>query len=546
MTEKMPAADADVALSDDTETNAGGIAPFGPNDDNPKSDLCGKVVLETALQTSDAAIRRRGRGRPGGPRLKILLTQNFPYGATAETLVGAGFKGDLSAAVKRRDVRQLEDGRYICIASSTTPEAAPATGSGPLLSSPTPLPPALVSDVLLFEGLPEIPPLHELTDDEYLDRAEGEIRGYSRNVVQNIVAIGRKLVEIKDRVGHGNYEGFVRQRLGFSPSTALRFVQSYEAVKSVTVTDLESLQIDAKALYLLARPSTPEEVRTEALERAATGGISLKEVQQLIANAQTEAERKTREAADRQVAEKLAAVERANEAAAIKAAEQNAALTEQIRQSETKIAQAGQQIAELQAAAATVAQSVRAEIEAQYQDKVVTARDDLEANVEATVKRFTGPLEREIEVLTQERDDAKTELASVRKQQADAIRAAAENAAVEAQEPLPQPVDTKLYCRSLDAGLAIAHSAKEIRLSAAECIAIEKEVATRLQRGPDIARDTLEKIAAAIRHLQPWFDSFLELFAYEISKEISSPSASPIPSGNDSDGLPTTNKTRAL
>jgi hypothetical protein len=473
------------------------------------------MTIETPQSEADATVTNRGRGRPSGPSLKVLLTEKFPNGATAQELAAAGYTGDISAALKRQQVKQL-DGCFVWITATATPEGASS-------AAPEALPASLVTtapgiDLPLLQSSPEMPLARELTDEEYLDQVEGEIRAYSRNVVQNIVAIGRKLVEIKDRVGHGNYEAFVRQRLRFIPSTALRFVQSYEAVKSVTVTDLESLKIDAKALYLLARPSTTEEVRTEALERAATGGISHKEVQQLIANAQAEAEHKTREAADCQAAEKIAALERANEAAAMKAADHNAALTEQIRQSEAKIAQAGQQIAELQAVAATVAQSVHAEIEAQYHGKIVVVPDDPEANVEETVKRFTAPLEREINVLTQERDDAKAELASVPKKQADAITAAAQKAQAEAQEPPLQPINTKLYGRSLDAGWTIAHCVKEIRLSAAECIAIEKEVADRLQRQPDTGRDTLGEIAAAIRHLQPWFDTFLQLFTHEIRK----------------------------
>lgn len=107
--------------------------------------------------------------------------------------------------------------------------------------------------------------------------------------MQNIVAIGKKLVEVKERVGQDKYEAFVRDRLGFSPSKALRFMQFYEAFKSVTVTDLESFQIDAKALYLLARPSTTEEVRAEAFERAMSEGNSHKEMERLIADAKAEA-----------------------------------------------------------------------------------------------------------------------------------------------------------------------------------------------------------------------------------------------------------------
>jgi hypothetical protein len=75
--------------------------------------------------------------------------------------------------------------------------------------------------------------------------------------VSGIVEIGRKPGEVKERVGHGQYEAFVRERLGWSASLALRYAQVFKAFKSVTVTDFDALQIDARSLYLLAAPSTP-------------------------------------------------------------------------------------------------------------------------------------------------------------------------------------------------------------------------------------------------------------------------------------------------
>jgi Protein of unknown function (DUF3102) len=122
-----------------------------------------------------------------------------------------------------------------------------------------------------------------MTDEEFLNQAEAEIRRSGKRVVSEIIAIGRKLSEIKDRVGHGRYGQFVRERLWFSERTAQQFVQSYEFLKSAHCADFESLHIDPSALRLLARSSTPNEVRLEALERAAKPeGISFSEVKKLI------------------------------------------------------------------------------------------------------------------------------------------------------------------------------------------------------------------------------------------------------------------------
>jgi Protein of unknown function (DUF3102) len=110
--------------------------------------------------------------------------------------------------------------------------------------------------------------------ETYLDKAASEIIGRGRQIVVDIIAIGRQLVEVKQRIGHGRYEAFVRDRLGFSVSSALRFVRAYQMLESAKLTDLrllEMVQIDCSALYLLSSPATPEQVRAAALEAAASG-----------------------------------------------------------------------------------------------------------------------------------------------------------------------------------------------------------------------------------------------------------------------------------
>jgi DUF3102 family protein len=110
--------------------------------------------------------------------------------------------------------------------------------------------------------------------EAYLDQAASEIVGRGRQIVVDIIAIGRKLVEVKEQVGHGRYEAFVRDRLGFSVSSALRFVRAYQMLESAKLTDLRLLemgQIDCSALYLLSSPATPEQVRAAALAAAASG-----------------------------------------------------------------------------------------------------------------------------------------------------------------------------------------------------------------------------------------------------------------------------------
>ena len=122
----------------------------------------------------------------------------------------------------------------------------------------------------MVDNLPENPQSHEISDEEFLAEAENEIRRRGKVIVSNIIAIGKKLIEIKARVGHGRYGQFVRDRLPISERTAQQYVRSYEFLKTAQCADLEALKISVSAIRLLTRPSTPVEVRMEALARAAT------------------------------------------------------------------------------------------------------------------------------------------------------------------------------------------------------------------------------------------------------------------------------------
>lgn len=135
----------------------------------------------------------------------------------------------------------------------------------------------------------------EVHDDEYLAQAEGRIRGYGKLVVSGLVEIGRELVAVKERVGHGRYEAFVRDRLRWSTQSAWNYTNVFERLKSLTVGDLDGLTIDASSLYLIAAPSTPSQVRDQVLDQAAKPeGISRQEVEKLIGDARAETEKATR------------------------------------------------------------------------------------------------------------------------------------------------------------------------------------------------------------------------------------------------------------
>lgn len=94
-----------------------------------------------------------------------------------------------------------------------------------------------------------------------------EIKALMKRAASDIVEIGQKLIDVKVRLGHGHFGGWLKSEFGMTDRTARNFMQVAETFKSETVSDL----IAVRAMYLLSSPTTPETARAEALERAALG-----------------------------------------------------------------------------------------------------------------------------------------------------------------------------------------------------------------------------------------------------------------------------------
>lgn len=95
----------------------------------------------------------------------------------------------------------------------------------------------------------------------------------------DIIEIGRDLIDVKARLGHGHFLKWIEAEFGMSQQAANNFVHVAErfAGKLPTVGSLA-----ATVLYALAAPSTPDDVRAEVTERAARGeSVSLEEVKRL-------------------------------------------------------------------------------------------------------------------------------------------------------------------------------------------------------------------------------------------------------------------------
>jgi hypothetical protein len=94
-----------------------------------------------------------------------------------------------------------------------------------------------------------------------------EIKSLMKRNAQDIVEIGQKLIEIKLRLGHGNWGDWLAGEFDWNQFTAERFMN----VARTFGNNPQIVDFAPSALYLLAAPSTPEAVREEAIALAQAG-----------------------------------------------------------------------------------------------------------------------------------------------------------------------------------------------------------------------------------------------------------------------------------
>ena len=102
---------------------------------------------------------------------------------------------------------------------------------------------------------------------------------------EDIIENGRDLLDSKNKLGHGKFEGWIKSEFGLGLSSAKRFIQVFEKFgdKSPNLGDLKPCEI-----YLLAQNSTPDEVREVVIERIENGeDVTIKEIQRLKKEAET-------------------------------------------------------------------------------------------------------------------------------------------------------------------------------------------------------------------------------------------------------------------
>jgi protein gp37 len=118
---------------------------------------------------------------------------------------------------------------------------------------------------------------------EAVERSTREIRSRLQQTVDNIQAIGRQLLAVKEALPHGQFGPWLALEFAWSHDTANRFMNVARNLPQIP----HGAEFPLQALYQLAAPSTPEAARQEALDRAAAGEmIGPAEAQRIITDHQ--------------------------------------------------------------------------------------------------------------------------------------------------------------------------------------------------------------------------------------------------------------------
>lgn len=111
-------------------------------------------------------------------------------------------------------------------------------------------------------------------------QAASEIKTLMRQTAQGVMDIGQRLIEVKERLPHGRFGGWLHQEFQWSERTAHNFMAVAHSFKSANFADLS---IAPSALYALAGPSVPAAARQEAVQRATNGQpVTHKQARQIV------------------------------------------------------------------------------------------------------------------------------------------------------------------------------------------------------------------------------------------------------------------------
>jgi Protein of unknown function (DUF3102) len=117
------------------------------------------------------------------------------------------------------------------------------------------------------------------------------IRALGKRAVADIIEIGRRLTEAKAIAGHGNWLPWLEREFGWTDKTAEKWMHVYALSLKFELGSNIDVRPTLSALYLLAAPSTPDEVREAVIERSEAGEhFSAADVKRLVTEIKKPAE----------------------------------------------------------------------------------------------------------------------------------------------------------------------------------------------------------------------------------------------------------------
>ena len=103
-----------------------------------------------------------------------------------------------------------------------------------------------------------------------------------QRTAQDIWEIGQILAEVQSRLKQDRqFDAWLKAEFGLSRRTAYNFINVYKAFQENA--KFAQINIDPSALYLLASPSTPQEIRDEIIQQASAGAkVTHKDIKKAI------------------------------------------------------------------------------------------------------------------------------------------------------------------------------------------------------------------------------------------------------------------------
>lgn len=117
--------------------------------------------------------------------------------------------------------------------------------------------------------------MQELTEFN-IEKATAKILMLKEQTAQNIIEIGKTLIEVKENIGHGNFGEWLEKEVEFSHYTANRFMKiATEFSNSTAMCNLNSTK-----LFLLA--GLDEEDRQEVMQKSNIEEMTTRELEQVV------------------------------------------------------------------------------------------------------------------------------------------------------------------------------------------------------------------------------------------------------------------------